>query len=690
MLLPLLCLPLRAADRALLVGVTDYPLVADAGFQPLLGPKNDLRLMQQSLAKYWPDATTTTLGEPERPATRDNILSALATLADAAGAQDRILIYLSGHGAQIPAPPEALAETDGMDEIFLPSDIEIIRQNGRAEFHNAIRDDEIGQALDQMLDRDAEVWLIVDACHSGSLDRSAPLVARAIDPLSIAAPDRPVLPAAQTGATVQPDRMAAPRLIAFYAAAPSGKAYERPVTTQTGATTVHGVFTLALSRAMARVKGPSFSDLAQATAAEAWRLSAGKERPVFSGALNRASFVSAPQLAEPAYGLTLRDGELVLAAGRLDGIGQGAVVTIEAADADGPDGALARARVETAGPGEAVLSLLLPPDGAPDLRLDRMIRAENLDPDRVRLRWIGDRAPLLQVRLEQPGPGARLALFTPPDTDAAHPELMADLRRLTQRWITWSTDEEADIRLEPSPDGLVLTRRGAPPLTRTFPAGPGQGDAISRALATMARAALLRDLPGSASGMTDALDMQVLVRAGQPGGGSTPCANPASIVTEPPPDARPLPADTANALAACDAVYLRLRNLADTPLDVSPFYVDAEDAVYFLTGYPGGDRQGLRLPPRTSRVVAFTEDAGTAPGQIVDLVALAVPARPGPEPVRDFRHLAGRLPDDADPSRLDSLVASAEPAATYRGAAVAPDDFAFAAVRLGPTQEEPR
>ena len=62
-------------------------------------------------------------------------------------------------------------ETDGLDEIFLPVDIDkwINRDAG---VPNALVDDEIGDALDAIRDKGAFVWAVFDCCHSGTATRA--------------------------------------------------------------------------------------------------------------------------------------------------------------------------------------------------------------------------------------------------------------------------------------------------------------------------------------------------------------------------------------------------------------------------------------------------------------------------------------------------------------------------------------
>src|SRR5207249_569552 len=92
-----------------------------------------------------------------------------------AGPNTQIVILLSGHGTQIPIPESQTdpldpknPEPDGLDEVFLPSDAELW-DNGTMK--RIVKDDHLGEWLDQMRDRGADVWLLCDCCHSGTMSR---------------------------------------------------------------------------------------------------------------------------------------------------------------------------------------------------------------------------------------------------------------------------------------------------------------------------------------------------------------------------------------------------------------------------------------------------------------------------------------------------------------------------------------
>ena len=191
-------LPAQArTNHALLVAVTKYPNVQGADLE---GPNNDARLVRQYLTASAPIAfapeNVTLLadgvdGAADSP-THAAITKSLADLAANAERGDFVYIQLSGHGIQQPAADVA-SEPDGMDEAFLPADIQnwVDRSKG---IPNALADNEIGAALDTIRAKGAFVWLVIDACHSGTATRGAPVGAdavteRKIDPKQLGIPE---------------------------------------------------------------------------------------------------------------------------------------------------------------------------------------------------------------------------------------------------------------------------------------------------------------------------------------------------------------------------------------------------------------------------------------------------------------------------------------------------------------------
>lgn len=150
-----------AGDRAVLVGAGIYPHLEDAD---LPGPPQDVSRMRAMLIEdmgFAPDEITTLVNEE---ATRDNVLAAIRReLIGETQAGDRVVFYFSGHGDRHNFGGRG--EEDGLDEFLLLTDL------GRKDALGVLVDDEINALFSPISDRN--VMIVVDACHSGTISRSA-------------------------------------------------------------------------------------------------------------------------------------------------------------------------------------------------------------------------------------------------------------------------------------------------------------------------------------------------------------------------------------------------------------------------------------------------------------------------------------------------------------------------------------
>ena len=177
-MLLLMALPVAAETRAILIGVGRFDYL---NITPLAGPVNDVVLMAATLRmRGIPEKNIVQLTDyaainflPRRA----NILRALKHAASASRVGDRVIVYLSGHGAQVPQPKGVPAngwiEPDGLDEVFLTRDTRMWdKKNQRVE--GALLDDEIGDALAAFTRKGVHVWAIFDTCHAGDMARGGP------------------------------------------------------------------------------------------------------------------------------------------------------------------------------------------------------------------------------------------------------------------------------------------------------------------------------------------------------------------------------------------------------------------------------------------------------------------------------------------------------------------------------------
>ena len=144
---------------ALIIGINDYisPKVND-----LNQCVNDANGIYNALINNgWDEKNITLLTDESgtQNASKQNILTSLGTIIENATANDFILVYYSGHGAQL--HDDNGDETDGYDECIIPVDFD------PNDYSTLIRDDEIGEIFSAS--RTQKGVFIFDSCNSGGL-----------------------------------------------------------------------------------------------------------------------------------------------------------------------------------------------------------------------------------------------------------------------------------------------------------------------------------------------------------------------------------------------------------------------------------------------------------------------------------------------------------------------------------------
>ena len=164
--------PAAAEQRALLVGVGKYQL-PDAN---LPGIDLDLERMREALnIMGFEERQIKSLLDEE--ATAANIARGIQTwLTDGVGPEDRVIFYFGGHGANVRDVDGD--EDDGVDEILMAHDTRIIEENGKATLAGVISDDMISTMIGRIESRN--IWIIVDACHSGTVTRDIFMLNRSL------------------------------------------------------------------------------------------------------------------------------------------------------------------------------------------------------------------------------------------------------------------------------------------------------------------------------------------------------------------------------------------------------------------------------------------------------------------------------------------------------------------------------
>ena len=284
---------------ALLIGCTEYQ---NESINTLYGPTNDTNRYYQLLTSDkngfgFPAANVTRLvGWPDAPELRPtcaNITLAFERLVANAAPNTQIFILMAGHGVQVPVPENRDSldaenpEPDGMDEVFLPADVASWKDPDGLQ--NALRDDQIGNWLDAMRRQGADVWIVFDCCHSGSMSRGADdwERARSVRPQDLGVPQEAIENAVRrAGPTVSdarspgvsPSEHSALQLtgrnaasdggslVAFYAAQPWETAPELPRPESAPPTEEHyyGLMSYTLAECLEQRQSPtSYRDLAQ-------------------------------------------------------------------------------------------------------------------------------------------------------------------------------------------------------------------------------------------------------------------------------------------------------------------------------------------------------------------------------------------------------------------------------------------
>ena len=430
----------RAETHVLLVGVGAYANLPSE--YRLLAPAHDLARLSSSLiaagvpAQAIEQVSDVRSGQGDRLA----ILGAIEELVDRTGSGDRVLLYFSGHGGQRAAThPER--EPDGLEEVWLAGDARISPDGTPSE--GFIADHEIVQAVSRLLERGADVWLVVDACYAGGVTRgSTDAIVKALgegagrrghrlrsDDAGLIGPD-----------LISPDRTGEGRFTAFYAAGAGSLALASP----TGS-----LFTKALARALDSGRVASLRDLVAGTLSLDARLGPDAPRPVFEGDLDRPVLDLVPGRLR-RFALRRSSAAVTLLAGQEEGVETGSRVTLEAEDGRSLETVsvfrvgLGGSQLSGVAPPEAVAGRLLAADRSRNRPADRLLSAiETLGGS-----WVPG-AIAISARLERPDPASCLA---PVDPQAPGPTATAfslldppRLRDCDRLYLTLSNEGTATL-----------------------------------------------------------------------------------------------------------------------------------------------------------------------------------------------------------------------------------------------------
>lgn len=155
--------------RALIVAIGKYP--ADSGWEKIHGD-NDGGLMAELLRKQHYNQIILLKNEK---ATKENIDKALLQLCNDALSGDYLFLHFSCHGQQMMDLNGD--EEDGLDEALIPYDALFWYLPGVYEGEKHLCDDELGSWIDKLrckVGKTGQVFVLLDACHSGTANRYTP------------------------------------------------------------------------------------------------------------------------------------------------------------------------------------------------------------------------------------------------------------------------------------------------------------------------------------------------------------------------------------------------------------------------------------------------------------------------------------------------------------------------------------
>ncbi len=617
--LALLAPPAHAEIRAVVVGVSDY-LTLDAD---LKGPANDARLMAETLIArgvspaqitvLTSDPTGLPAGTTTGQPTHDAILAALAAATEASSKGDTVVFTFSGHGAQ--APDLSGDEGGGYDELLLPADAAGWK-GAIGSVENALVDDDLQAWARTALARGVQVVGLIDACHSATGFRAVggQGVPRVIDEAQLGIPDD-VTPVAGT-----PAPPLSGDFVFLYSSQSDQRSFEYPMADGSW----HGEFTLRLAQTLRDTPEASWAQVLSATT-EAMVQGPARQMPDGEG----------PLLDAPVFGtgstidrFPVENGKL--AAGLLQGLADGAEVTLYASPAGGdPLATLTLAKVTAR---EAGFDAPLPTNA----QWAELLSAPPLAPLTLA-------APVLADPADAHDYGPWTAALPAP---GANPDLIPIL---TDGTVALA---QADGVLDPEGPGS----------TPRIALDPGEtpADAVARTLEQAAHGLALRKVLAGATGRSltgkSPLAMTIDRRA-------------ASVACDQPGPAAPF--DPEQGVAPCDQLWLTLTNTSGTAQDVSVLYFTADFRVQPI--FPSQNLSNRLAAGESTRVGLQIEPGSTA--GLEEIWALAVPVDPdGPRvdltrlaPLQGTRAYAGA----SDPMTL-WLESRMEPDAQSRGFTLKP------------------
>jgi len=619
--------PAFAANYALLIGAADYQ---NPNINKLKGPPNDVTLMWRLLTEkrgfdpgritVLADGLADKAGQPRFPRVdgapkRAAIVAAFAALADRAQSGDLVMIFYSGHGTEQPVKDLSQdPERDNLDQVMLPTDAGDYDPKTKS-VKNGIVDDEIGAALDKIRDKNADVWVVIDACHAGSMTRGVVdgTAVRGVEPARLGIPPAP--PRMAAAATAPESRSFESKskrgsLVGFFAVDSSREAIERAFEEfdapmiGTGADRRAGVFTYFLYRALSddRHKVSRYQDLARMIVAEMRKSeNPPSAMPSFDGDLDRPFLAGGVAPPSPVWPAEIDKDKVTVPAGTLHGLAANTVLKLSAS----PDGAeWARATVTAA---EAIRSTALL--GKP----------------------AGERPATVWASVAEPSVSFRLTVAEPPAAelaDSAARKFIADVKAAANRgaieWVTPQAAAQVRLRVRdgrvwmlPADGEWIRTEEANDPKLKVYPVTPSvamQSDSmlntandLAAKLYSRARAAnLVRAAEAWNEALADrgaAPNIRVTAERMIDRGSNRDPHRECPKSTEGYKTVSSFEEKAVPAIFHCDVIKVRIVNTSPHDLDVNVSYVDAGGGIQHIDQHsgdpctftiPAGDGEAVR------------------------------------------------------------------------------------------------
>ncbi|MCG8572471.1 MAG: caspase family protein [Spirochaetes bacterium] len=148
---------------ALLVGINDY---LNPEIPPLQGCIHDVNSMKNFLERHIGEEKTRIQMLLNQDAIYANLIAGFREHLIQAEQGDLVLFYYSGHGTQVGSAPEF--------EKYFPGgkDEALVCHDSLAEDGFTLTDKELAVLVSEIAEKKAEIVLIMDCCHSGSLTRA--------------------------------------------------------------------------------------------------------------------------------------------------------------------------------------------------------------------------------------------------------------------------------------------------------------------------------------------------------------------------------------------------------------------------------------------------------------------------------------------------------------------------------------